>query len=169
MFETFSMRARRVVFAARLTAGQRGAATIEMGDLLLGVLLEDQDLEGSLLLSNIREGQRPAKLEPLPSHIPFFPLGATDKLRNRIEKLLSQSEAVARTAEIPLSPDLKRAFEEATHIQNTYHHKRIEPLHILAGVLTEESSQYVKLLQEIGITKEQVLQRLSQPQTSEDE
>jgi hypothetical protein len=168
MFEIFSMRARRVVFAARLKAGQRGAAMIDVGDLLLGILLEDQGMMGSLL-SIMTEENRPATLEPFPSHTPFFPLGAPDELQKKIEKLLSRSKPVAQTIEIPLSPELKCAFDGAIHIQDMFHHKRIEPLHLLAAVLAEESSQYVKLLQDFGITREQVLQRLKQPRPSEEE
>jgi len=41
-----------------------------------------------------------------------------------------------------------------------FHHKQIEPLHLLAAVLTQEMTQHSKLLQGLGITKELVLQRL---------
>jgi hypothetical protein len=168
MFETFSMGARRVVFVARLKAGQRGAAMIDLGDLLLGILLEDQGMIGSFF-PIMTEGRGPAPLELFPSHTPIFPLGAPDELLEKIEKLLPQSKPVAKTIEIPISPDLEGAFDGAIHIQNTFNHKRIEPLHLLAAVLTEESNQHVKLLQDFGITKEQVLKRLKEPRPSEDE
>ena len=42
MFELFSQRARQVIFIARLKAGQRGAKTIEIEDLIVGFITEDQ-------------------------------------------------------------------------------------------------------------------------------
>jgi hypothetical protein len=163
MFETFSMRARQVVFAARMKAGQRGAAMMEVGDLLLGMLIEDQGMMASVLPSIMAEGRGATSLVPLPAPMPFFPLGAADELLNRIDKLLPQSKPIAQTVEIPLSPDLKRVFERAKDMQSMSQHKEIEPLHLLAAVLTEESSRYVKLLQEVAINKELVLQRLNAP------
>jgi hypothetical protein len=40
----FSIRAILVVLGARLKAGQRGAIMIEVGDLLLGMIMEDQGM-----------------------------------------------------------------------------------------------------------------------------
>ena len=76
-----------------------------------------------------------------------------------IEALQTQSKPIGLSAEIPLSPALERAFGSAKDFQITFHHSQIEPLHLLAGILTEESSQSVKLLQEFGITREKVLQQ----------
>jgi hypothetical protein len=163
MFETFTMRARQVVFAARIKAGQRGAPMMDVGDLLLGMLIEDQGMMASVLPSIMTEGQGATSLLPLPAQTPFFPLGAANELLYRIEKLLPQSKPIAQTVEIPLSPDLKRVFDGANDVQSMFQHKEIEPLHLLAAVLTEESSRYVKLLQEVAITKELVLQRLNAP------
>ena len=66
----FSSRAIQVVFAARYKAGQRGANMIEVGDLLLGMILEDQGMMENLL-TDMREGQGPASVLPRPSHNPF--------------------------------------------------------------------------------------------------
>jgi hypothetical protein len=154
----FSMRAIQVVFAARYKAGQRGANIIEVGDLLLGLVLEDKGMMGNLV-SSMHEGKRPTSVLPLPSHSPFFSPQAADELLTRIENLLPQSQPIGHTIEVPLSADLERAFDAAKEVQDAFHHKQIEPLHLLAGVLTE-SSQLVKPLQELGITKELVLQRL---------
>lgn len=159
MFETFSTRARRVVFAARLKAAQRGADMIDVGDLLLGMILEDQGMMGNLL-SNVHEGQGPTPVLPLPPHSPFFPTETASGLLTRIEELFHKSEPLVHTTEVPLSPELRRAFDGAKDVQNMFHHEQIGPLHLLAAVLAEESSQHTKLLQNIGITKEQVLNKL---------
>ena len=42
MFGNFSVRARQVVFAARVNAGQRGGKVIEMNDFLAALITEDQ-------------------------------------------------------------------------------------------------------------------------------
>lgn len=154
MFETFSMRARKVVFAARLKAGERGAKMIDTDDLLVGLILEDQravpqiHADGQAVVSNV------------PPHIPFFPSKIAEDLLAKLESLLPQSQPVATTAEMPLSPSLKRVFDSAKALQTRFQHGEIEPLHLLAAILREESSQGVKLLQDSGITQESVLLKL---------
>lgn len=85
---------------------------------------------------------------------------AEDLLAN-IEGLFPQSEPVALNAEIPLSPSLERVLDSAKTLQARLQHREIEPLHLLAAILKEESSQGVKLLRDSGITQEKVLLRLS--------
>ena len=155
----FSCRAMQVLLAARYKAGKRGANLIEVGDLLFGMVLEDRSMMGDLL-SDLLGGHDHTPIPPLRSHNPFFSLETAGELINRIENLLPQAEPIIHTIEVPLSLDLERAFDGAKDVQNLFHHKQIEPLHLLAGVLTQESSQHFKLLQEVGITKELVLQRL---------
>ena len=154
-----SIRAMQVVLAARYKAGQRGANRIELGDLLLGIVLEDNGMMGHLL-SNMLGEQKPASAFPLPSHVPIFPAEAVGELLTRIENLLPQSEPIAHTIELPMSPEIEHVFDGATDVQNMFHHKQIQPLHILAAVLTKESGRHVNLLQEVGITEELVLERL---------
>jgi hypothetical protein len=149
----------RVLFVARYKAGQRGANMIELGDLLLGLILEDT---GGIekLLSDMHGENEPTSVLPPPSHSPFFPGESAGELLTVIESLLTHSEPIVDTIEVPLSPEIERAFDGARDVQNEFHHKQIEPLHLLAAVLTQESSQHVKVLVQAGITKELVLQRL---------
>jgi hypothetical protein len=42
MFDHFSDRSRRIVFFSRVLAGQRGAAAIEVQDLMEALVIEDQ-------------------------------------------------------------------------------------------------------------------------------
>ena len=51
MIDAFSMRAKQILFAARFSAGERGANVINVEDFLLGLVLEDQGMleEKSLL------------------------------------------------------------------------------------------------------------------------
>jgi Clp amino terminal domain, pathogenicity island component len=149
----------QVVLAARYNAGQRGANVIELGDLLLGMVLEDNGMMGNLVSKMCGE-QGPTSVLPLPSHTPFFPADAAGELLTRIENLLPQSEPIAHTIELPLSPDVGHVFVGAKDAQSMFHHKQIQPLHLLAAVLARDSGQHVKLLQEVGITKELVVERL---------
>jgi ATP-dependent Clp protease ATP-binding subunit ClpA len=78
----------------------------------------------------------------------------------RIEALQTQSKSIDLSTEIPLSPVLERTFRSAKEFQAHFHDGQIEPLHLLAGILAEESSQCAKLLQEYGIRREKVLEQL---------
>jgi ATP-dependent Clp protease ATP-binding subunit ClpA len=62
---------------------------------------------------------------------------------------------------VHLSPSLERIFDSAKAVQTRFQHSQIEPLHLLAAILTEEASQGVKLLQGSGITLEKMLLKLS--------
>jgi ATP-dependent Clp protease ATP-binding subunit ClpA len=154
---TFSVRALRVLFAARHKAGQRGAKQIEVGDLLLGLILEDNGMGN--LLSEMHGEQ--GSILPLPPHIPFFSSEAAGELMTRIENLLPQAESIGHTIDLPLSADVEHVFDSAKDVQSTLRHKQIQPLHLLAAVLTQDSGQFVNLLNEGEITKNQVLERLN--------
>lgn len=105
----------------------------------------------------MREGDR---LIGSPPHTPFFSTEVASKLLNGIEAVLPHSEPVGHTVEVPLSHEVQLAFDEAERIQKTFLQRQIEPLHLLAAVLTQEGSQCVKLLLKEGITKELVLRKL---------
>ena len=159
MIDDFSMRAKQIVFAARFRAGERGANLIDMEDFLLGLVLEDQEILGRNLFSNLHDGHGTV-LNRAPSHVPFFSQEEAKNLVTSIEALQTHSKPIGLSTDISLSPALERAFGSAQDFQVHFHHSQIEPLHLLAGILTEESSQGVKLLQEFGITREKVLQQL---------
>ena len=159
VFEVFSMRARQIVFAARLKAGERGANLIDIEDFLLGLVLEDQGMLGESLFLKLYDGLG-TPVNKTQSHIPFFPKEKADNLVTRIEALLPKTEPVGLSTEIALSSALQRAFGSAIGFQAQFRHDQIEPLHLLAGLLTEESSHCIRLLQEVGITQEKVLDQL---------
>jgi ATP-dependent Clp protease ATP-binding subunit ClpC len=158
MFETFSERARGVVFAARIKAGERGAAAIDTADLLIGLILEDQGMVSALLLK-LDRGTGP--FEPFadrrPLHTPFFSPTQAQDLLGSLEKLLPQSQPLATTAEIPISPSLQRVFNSAKALQASLQHSKLRRLHLLAAALAEESSPGVQLLRDAGVTEEKVL------------
>jgi hypothetical protein len=158
VLDAFSIRARQVVFATRFKAGERGAETIGLDDFLLGLVLEDQEMLGDMF-SEFYEGHGTFS-NTAPSHSPFFSPEIAIDLLAKIEGFLSHSEPIDLSTEVPLSPTLERVFDAAKDIQGKFHYAQIEPLHLLAAILKEESSQGVKLLQEFGITQEKIMQRL---------
>jgi ATP-dependent Clp protease ATP-binding subunit ClpA len=160
MFDSFSIRARQILFAARFKAGERGANMIGIDDFLVGLVLEDQEMLAINIFSKIFEGQG-TPVNKAPSHIPFFSSKIAEDVLAKLEKNLPQSEPVALTTDVPLSPSLERVFDLAKALQTRFQHSQIEPLHLLAAILTQESSQGVKFLQGFGIAQEDVLQKLS--------
>jgi ATP-dependent Clp protease ATP-binding subunit ClpA len=160
MFDNFSKRARQIVFAARFKAGERGANTIDTDDLLVGLVLEDQGILEKTVFSTMFEGQD-IPVNRSQSHIPFLSVTVAQDLLANLEKDLLQSQPIALTTEMPLSLSLEHVFSSAKDVQTRFRHDQIEPLHLLAAILAEESGRGVKLLQNSGITHEKVLRALS--------
>lgn len=154
---TFSPYALQALAAARLKAGQRGASAIEVGDLLAGLILADQGSWANLL----PEFQGVDTQVDVPSRIPFFSTEAASNLLSGIEALLARSEPIGHTIEVPLSPEVQLAFDEAENIRRTFLNKQIEPLHLLAGTLMHETNECVKVLLRGGMTKQALIQKLA--------
>jgi len=158
MFDAFSTRAKQIVFAARFKAGERGAKMIDVDDLLVGLVLEDQGLEENMF-PKLFEG-RGTLLNRASSRIPFFSPEIANNLLTKMRDLLPEAQPVGHSTEMPVSPALERVFHASKDFQLQFQQSQTEPLHLLAAILAEESSQGVKLLQEFGITQEKVLGRL---------
>ena len=94
------------------------------------------------------------------AHSRFFAPEIASELLIQIGNLLPQSSPISLTTEIPLSPGLKRVFDEADNFRQMLHHNRIEPLHLLVLILREKPTEGVELLQKAGITEERALQTL---------
>jgi len=163
LLNLFSLRATRVLFAARLKAGQRGTSMIELGDLLLGIVLEDRDMIDSLP-SDMDMKRIPAL--SFSSRSPFISSEAAGALIMRIEMSLPKCDPISQTEDMPLSREVQAIFDRAKDLQSWFHHSHVEPLHLLAGVLMQELDQYVELLQELGITKDLVLQSLRKEEST---
>lgn len=159
MFDNFSPRARQVVFVARFKAGERGATAIEVDDFIDALILEDQGMLESVF-SKFYEGQGTA-VNSAPSHVSLFSSDIAQALLSNLGRILPRSQSVPLTTEIPLSPSLETAFNSAKSFQTRFHRQQIEPLHLLAAILKEASSEGVKLLEGSGITEEKVLALLS--------
>src|SRR6266704_408732 len=138
MIDNFPTRARQITFAARFKAGERGARMIDVDDFLVALVLEDQGLLVQSVFSKILEGQG-TFVNMVQSHTPFFSSETVKDLLVDLETHLPQSQPVAFTTEVPLSPSLVRIFNSAEALQSRFKHSQIEPLHLLAGPSWEKS------------------------------
>ena len=135
---------------------------IDIDDVLVGLILEDEGMLEMLeegLFPKLREG-RVHLVNEAPLHIPFFSPEIANDFLAKIEGILPRAEPVGTSTEIPLSSAVVHAFNSAEEIHTRFGHSQIEPLHLLAALLREESSQGVKLLHDSGITQEKVLLKL---------
>jgi|SRR6516164_6951396 len=158
MLDAFSLRSRQIVFAARFEAGERGAKIIDIDDLLVGLVLEDQGMLEKYLSSLLGESGHLANQDARRNS--FFSPEIANNFLAQMGGILPRAHSIDLSAEMPLSAALEHTFNSAKDIQTRFQHSEIEPLHILAALLTEESSQGVKLLQSSGITQEKVLLKL---------
>ena len=158
MVDNFSMRARQVVFVARFKAGERGARMIEVDDFLAALVLEDQEMSEKIFSDSLGDGG--TFVNKAPSHQPFFSPETAEHLLTRIKDILPQSDSIGLTEEIPLSPALENVFDSANGIQTQFQRSQIEPLLLLAAIVTQPSSECTELLNEFGITQESVLAKL---------
>ena len=158
MFDNFSMRAKQVVLVARFKAGERGARTIEVDDLLVALVLEDQGMSEKIFSSSL--GDVGTFVNRTPSRVPFFSPETAEHLLARIRDILPQSDSVGMTEEIPLSPALNNVVGSAIAIQTQFQRSQIEPLLLLAAIVIQPTSECTELLNEFGITQEGVLAKL---------
>jgi ATP-dependent Clp protease ATP-binding subunit ClpA len=160
MFDAFSGRSRIVVFGARLVAGERGSAFIDVEDLLIGLLREDQGTNEAMLSKLARDKEGVRSVSPAPTHKQFFDPTIAGALLSSIEESLPHLEPIELWVEIPLSGGLARVFEAAEVYRTQFHHDEIQPLHLLAAVFNDEESLAVRELGKTGITQEEALKHL---------
>ena len=171
MFDNFSTRATQLVFAARFKAGERGAAVVDTDDLLVGLVLEDQDLllkslfpdveENAFVDTVVEKGRVVGRFRKASPRVPFFSHKLAEDLLTALKRSLPRSEPDPGTTEIPLSSSLVRVFDLAKQLQPQFRHSHVEPLHLLAAILKEDSSEGAKLLRRSRVTLENVLTELN--------
>jgi siderophore synthetase component len=106
VFGNFSVRARQVVFAARLNAGQRGAKSIEMSDFLAALITEDQGNMAEKLALSLDEFAG-TYVNQSESHVPFFDAGKASQLLARLENTPPGAAPLGLGDEIPLATALR--------------------------------------------------------------
>jgi ATP-dependent Clp protease ATP-binding subunit ClpC len=140
MFERFTEKARRTVFFARYEASQHGTPYIETPSLLLGILREDKDLMARLLPTGAEE---------------------LDRLIADVEALFPKfSGKISTSVDLPLNQVAKLALNCAAEEAERRHHRAIEPLHLLWGLLTAGGPE-TACLESHGITLEAVSRDLA--------
>jgi ATP-dependent Clp protease ATP-binding subunit ClpC len=133
MFERYTEKARRAIFFARYEASQHGTRYIETPSLLLGILRENQGLVDRSFPAGVEDYAR-----LVADVVALFPEGA---------------EKIPTTVDLPLNQLAKRALTLAADEADRLHHKAIEPLHLLCGLLSAGGPE-TACLKSYGITLE---------------
>jgi hypothetical protein len=163
MFETFSERARRIVFLSRKLAGLRGAAAIGVEDLIDALVVEDQ---GDLRNIFSEGTHADAHLRSLPRHQPFLAAETAAEIQRQLEPLLAVAQPLPESVDMPVSDGLKDLFAAAITLSEKLHHEppepthlhvlEVTPLHLMAAALSDEGSATSEVLEQAGITREAV-------------
>jgi|SRR5579875_2057281 len=155
MFENYSDRARQVIFLARMKAGQRGAQSIEVNDLLAAVVIEDQgDFQKAV---SEGRGSRDVIQSERSEPSRFLPSTFAKELLSRIESESPASQPVPNSEEMALSDGFKHALVRAGVLCDELRHNQVEPMHLLAAILEDDSGQAAQFFRYAGITRENVI------------
>ena len=168
--EAFSRRAMKAILVARLEAGKRGADSITLDDLVIGLITEDQDptsmelnYESPIVKEFLEREPKPLgvlfPLEAWKKRERFFSSDVADDLLAKLKEILPRSSSIPRTNEMHTSPEFQTAIQAAEQLQKEFHQENVHPLHLLASAL-REPCEGTKMLQEAGITEEKVLQTI---------
>jgi ATP-dependent Clp protease ATP-binding subunit ClpA len=164
MFESFSERARRGVFFSRKVAGRRGASAIEAEHVIEALILEDQGDYAKVLpersAGTAAQGMRP--------HRPFFTAETAAKIQRGLEPLMpANAQGLPESVDMPVSETGQRVLLDAKELSEELHHEpatpsrmragHVEPLHMLAVVLSDDTSAVAEVLKQAGVTKEAVM------------
>ena len=160
MFDNFSIRARHVIFGTRVKAGRRGAEAMDVADLVSAIVLEDQEMIRELT-GHEGDGEigRMVGWEP---HTPLFSKSSASDLLAALEPMLSRSDPIPDSTDMTITADLSRIFKSAESEREEFHHKQVEPLHLLAAALELPSRPEVDLLRRAGINEENVRAKLKE-------
>jgi ATP-dependent Clp protease ATP-binding subunit ClpA len=167
MFESFSERARRVVFFSRKIAGRRGASAIEAEHLIEALILEDQG-DYAMLFPERSAG---TAVQGMRSHRPFFTAETAAKIQRGLEPLMpGNAQGLPDSADIPVSETGQRVMLGAKELSEELRHEpatpsrmqeaHVEPLHMLAAALSDDTSAVAGVLKQAGVTKEAVMKAI---------
>jgi hypothetical protein len=155
--------------------GERGAAAIGVEDLMQALVLEDQAEYARVFPKSAVPG---AARMALPAHRPFFTAEVAAEIQRGLEPLLPNAAPVPGSVDMPLSEALKELFATAiklgedlrgeparssrTQVGHPARPSRIqvghvEPLHLLAAALSDETSATAEVLKQAGIANEAVI------------
>jgi ATP-dependent Clp protease ATP-binding subunit ClpA len=153
VFEQFSERSRRIIFLARMNAGRRGAAAIEPVHLLDAIVREDQ---GEMVTTFAGVVTSSGPLRP-PEHS-FFSAEIASPILSMLERVMSpQAEPVADSVDMKCSPALAETLVNASALAKELHHEKVEPLHLVAIILSTQASEAAEILKRFGLSRETVI------------
>ena len=138
MFESYTERARRTLYIARLEAGQSGSPCIGSEQLLLGLLREYKGL---------------VRLFPKPEE-------ALDIVRKHIEEHAAVREKIPTSIDLPISDECQRILQQASEEAERMGHKHVGTEHLLLGILREQGSYVARLLNENGLYLDSVREKI---------
>jgi ATP-dependent Clp protease ATP-binding subunit ClpA len=142
-----------VVFLTRLDAGHRGAAVLEPAHLLHAIVREDQG-ELPAIFSGAVTSSGPLRA---PEH-PFFSVETASKILTGIEQLLPpQSEPIPDSTDMESSPAFSETSAAATALAKELHHEKVEPLHLVAAMLSKKGTAVAEVLEQAGISRDAVI------------
>jgi ATP-dependent Clp protease ATP-binding subunit ClpA len=164
MFESFSERARRVVFYSRKVAGRRGASAIEAEHLIEALILEDQG-DYEKLSPERSAGTAAQRMRP---HRPFFTAETAATIQRGLEALMpANAQHLPDSADMPVSETGQRVMLGAKELSEELHHEpatpsriqvgHVEPLHMLTVALSDDTSAVAEVLKQAGVTEEAVM------------
>jgi Clp amino terminal domain, pathogenicity island component len=162
MFEDFSERARRIIFLSRKMAGRRGASAIGVDDLIEALVVEDQ----GDFLKLFREDASGA-VRPMPQYRAFLSAETAAEIQQRLEPLLPKANPSPDSVEMPVSDALEELLAAAIKLGEELRGEpampsriqvgHVEPLHLLAAALSDETSATAEVLKQAGISNEAVI------------
>jgi ATP-dependent Clp protease ATP-binding subunit ClpA len=167
MFERYSDRARQVIVIALWSAWRRGGSHIEPEDLLHALIREDRG-EFTALSTEVFPGA-PSRIEsPAAGHRPFF---ADEVAKTLLQELGEEPDRQTRDTpsgrlepvphvDMPVSESLKQVLASVARITRKRDSKRIEPLHLLAGIVEDREGKLAQLLLDHRVTRQKVAQAL---------
>ncbi len=154
VLEHFSDRSKMVIFLTRKDAGRRGSTALELGDLLEAIINEDQgELAKRFVGAVTRSG-------PICEPDPFFSAEVASQVLLGLHNILPRHEPITDSVDMAMSSSLERILNAATTLAGELQHSQVQPLHLVAAILAEESSEPADILKEAGISREAVIQAL---------
>lgn len=136
MFERYTENAKRVIFFARVEAGNSGSHEIDTEHLLLGLL---QVAKGILS---------------------WAPRLTADEVKASIDKQTLHLPRIATSVDLPLTTSARQALVHATEEADGLGHKHIGTEHLFLGILQVKECFASRLLQEGGANATTMRQKL---------
>jgi ATP-dependent Clp protease ATP-binding subunit ClpA len=169
VIQTYSDRAKMILFLARHKAGRDGSPTLDINHILEAVVVEDQGAEAMCKLL----GVNPATTKQARGNVkapssPFFPLEVASGILLKLDQLSPLLEPVPQSLDMPVSDDGAHALSVALSFARELHADKVEPLHLLAAAFKQPSSRAVRIFSEYGVTEERVEARSRDASDGED-